>query len=194
MIDTYAQLRRLRGVQAFLGLTLSDRNADAVDATFAALAARLPRFREGEVHVNVATWSGHYYDNLGAGVGKPARPREAVRRVLARRRARWSPTDVLESTYLSLVPRHVRTGRSPLPCRSLFTSVFVGLDGEVRPCTVFDRPLGNAFQRPLPEILATAEAARAREDVARDRCPGCWSPCEAYQTILAQLPRAMVER
>jgi len=195
MIATYGALRRLRGIEAFLGLTLSDRNADAVDATLDALAARLPGFSPREVHVNVATTSGHYYDNLAAGVRKPPRPHAAVRRVLARRRARWfSPTDVLEATYLALVPRHVRTGRSPLPCASLFTSVFVAPDGTVQPCTVFDRPLGNAYATPLPVLLATPAAEAARADVAADRCPGCWSPCEAYQTILTHLPRALLQR
>jgi MoaA/NifB/PqqE/SkfB family radical SAM enzyme len=194
MLETYRALRRVRGAKAFLGLTLSDRNADAVDATFAALAARIPGFSEREVHVNVATTSGHYYANLGANVGRPARPREAIRRVLARRRARLSPTDWLESTYLALVPRHVATGRSPLPCRSLSASVFVAPDGTVHPCTVYARPLGNAWETPLPEILATPEAGRARLAVAQDRCPGCWSPCEAYQTILSNLPRALLAR
>jgi Fe-coproporphyrin III synthase len=194
MIETYTALRRMRGVSAFLGLTLSDRNADAVDATMDALALRLPGFSEREVHCNVATTSGHYYDNLAAGVGKPPRARDALRRVLARRRARWSMTDWLEATYLSLVPRHVRTGRSPLPCRSLFTSVFVGASGEVSPCTVFDRRLGNAYEKTLPEILSTPQADEARREVERDLCPGCWSPCEAYQTILTNLPRALVTR
>lgn len=194
MIATYSALRGLPGVQAFLGLTLSDRNADAVDATFDALAQRLHGFSEREVHLNVATWSGHYYDNLDAGLRKPARPHEAIRRVLRRRRARWSPTDWLEATYLSLVPQHVRTGRSPLPCRSLYTSVFVAPTGTVQPCTVFDRPLGDAFRRPLTEILATPEAEAARQEVLHDACPGCWSPCEAYQTILSRLPLALVRR
>lgn len=195
MLATYAALRRRRGVAAFLGLTVSDRNAEAVDATLDALAARLPGFSPGEVHVNVATTSGHYYDNLGLGVRKPRRPHAAVRRVLARRRARWfSPADVLEAVYLGLLPRHVRTGRSPLPCASLFTSVFVGGDGQVRPCTVFDAPLGDAWATPLPALLATPAADAARADVAADRCPGCWSPCEAYQTILAHLPRALLAR
>ncbi|MCC7136930.1 MAG: radical SAM protein [Planctomycetes bacterium] len=193
-LTTYAALRGRRDVAAFLGLTLSDRNEGALEATFSALAARLPRFSEREVHVNVATTSGHYYDNLGAGVRKPAAPHAAVRRVLRRRRARLAPTDVLESAYLALVSRHVRTGRSPVPCRSLFTSVFVGGDGVLRPCTVFDRALGRAYERPLDELLATPEAEAARRDVAADRCPGCWSPCEAYQTLLAHLPRLLVER
>jgi len=194
MIETFRALRALPGVRTYLGLTLSDRNAHAVDETLRALAARIPRFCERDVHVNVATTSGHYYDNLARGVRRPARPREALRRVLARRRARLTPTDWLESTYLALVPRHARTGRSPLPCRSLSSSVFVSPDGTVHPCTVYGRPLGDAWSTPLPVILATDEAQAARTAVREDRCPGCWSPCEAYQTILSNLPRALLAR
>ncbi len=191
MTETFAALRRVRGVQAFLGMTLSDRNAGAVADAVRAVKARVPGFSERELHVNVATWSGHYYDNLAAGVGKPVDVRAAVKGVLARRRGRLSPTDRLEALYLALAPEHVRTGRSPLPCRSLFTSVFVAASGEVHPCTVYGRPLGNAWETPLPEILATPDAEDARRVVAEDRCPGCWSPCEAYQTILANLPRVL---
>lgn len=194
MIETYRALGGIRGARAFFGLTLSDRNADAVDATFRALAARVPGFSERDVHVNVATTSGHYYDNLARGVRRPARPRPAIRRVLARRRARPTPTDWLESTYLALVTRHAATGRSPLPCRSLSSSVFVAPDGTVHPCTVYGRPLGNAWATPLPALLSTPEAASARQAIADDLCPGCWSPCEAYQTILSNIPRALLAR
>jgi MoaA/NifB/PqqE/SkfB family radical SAM enzyme len=191
-VETYAALRRVRGVSAYVGLTLSDRNEGATDATFRALARRIRGFAEREVHLNVATTSGHYYANLGAGVRRPARPREAVRPALRRRASRWwSPTDALEAAYLALVPAHARGGRSPLPCRSLFTSVFLAASGQVHPCTVYERPLGDAYRRPLPELLGSDEAADARRAVREDRCPGCWSPCEAYQTILSQAPRAL---
>jgi Fe-coproporphyrin III synthase len=192
MIETHAALRRMKGVRSFLGLTLSDKNAHAVDDAIAAVKARIPGWSERELHVNVATFSGHYYDNLDAGVSRPASPRAAIRRVLAQRRGRPSPTDWLEARYLSLVPRHVASGRSPIPCKSLSTSVFVAPSGEVHPCTVYGRPLGNAYATPLPQILASDEAAAARLAIAQDLCPGCWSPCEAYQTILSSLPRALV--
>ena len=192
MVDTYARLRRVKGVATYLGMTLSDKNAHAVEDAVAAVRARVPEFGWRDLHVNVATWSGHYYDNLDAGVAKPASPRAAVARALASRRGRPSPTDWLEAQYLSRVAAHVRTGRSPLPCRSLSASVFVAASGDVHPCTVYGRPLGDAWSRPLPEILASAEASSAREAIAADRCPGCWSPCEAYQTILTGLPRALL--
>jgi MoaA/NifB/PqqE/SkfB family radical SAM enzyme len=192
MARTFAALRQIPGVHAYLGMTLSDRNAHALPEAVRAVRARVPGFTERDLHVNVATWSGHYYDNLAAGVGKPPDLRATLRPVLARRRARPSPTDRLEAIYLSLAPEHARTGRSPLPCRSLETSVFVAASGEVHPCTVYGRPLGNAWDTPLPQVLSTPEAADALRAVAEDRCPGCWSPCEAYQTILSNLPRALL--
>ena len=195
MIETFSALRAVPGVQAYLGLTLSDKNADAVDDAISAVAARVPGFSERELHVNVATWSGHYYDNLAAGVGKPPSPRAAIEKVLAARRRRWwSPTDRLEAAYLSRVEEHVRTGRSPVKCRSLSASVFVGPGGEVHPCTVYGRPLGNAWTTPLREILSSPEAEDARRVIAEDKCPGCWSPCEAYQTLLTSLPGGLFAR
>jgi hypothetical protein len=170
---------------------MSARNEAALPDAVAAVRARVPGFSERELHVNVVTLSGHYYDNLGAGVRPPSDPRRTIRRVLLARRSRPGPTDWLEATYLGLVARHARTGRSPLPCKSLSASVFVAADGTVRPCTVYDRPLGNAYARPLPELLAAPEAEDARAAVRDDACPGCWSPCEAYQTILTNLPRVL---
>jgi MoaA/NifB/PqqE/SkfB family radical SAM enzyme len=190
-VATFAALRRVEGVKPFVGLTLSEKNAHAVAETVAAVAERVPGFSERELHLNVATTSGHYYDNLEAGVVRPSDPASAIRDVLRRRR-RPTPTDWLESTYLRLVPAFARTGRSPLPCRSLASSVFVAPSGEVHPCTVYARPLGNAWETPLPALLATPEAEDARRAVREDRCPGCWSPCEAYQTILSNLPRALL--
>ena len=79
-----------------------------------------------------------------------------------------------------------------MPCRSLTSSVFVAPTGEVHPCTVYARPLGNAWETPLPALLSSPEAEEARRAVREDKCPGCWSPCEAYQTILSNLPRALL--
>jgi MoaA/NifB/PqqE/SkfB family radical SAM enzyme len=192
-IETFSALRRLRGVSAYLGFTLSEKNADALPAALAAVRARVRDLADREVHANVVTFSSHYYDNLAAGVARPSDPRRALAALLRSRRARpFSPTDWLESAYLSRVPRHVRTGRSPLPCKSLRASVFVGASGEVHPCTVYARPLGNAYERPLPELLRSDVAEAARREIEEDRCPGCWSPCEAYQTVLGNLPRALV--
>lgn len=191
---TWAGLRRMPGVTTFLGMTLSDQNADQVDAALAAVAERVPGTGLDDLHVNVFTRSGHYYDNLAAPVAPPAALSDVLQRLLRRRGRSLHPAHLLEAAYLRLLPEHLRTGRSPVPCRSGSASVFVAADGSVYPCTVYDRRLGNVREQPLGEILDAAEARAAREVIGADACPGCWSPCEAQPTLLASAPGSLLRR
>src|SRR5207247_9128561 len=63
MIETFLALREMPGVHSFLGLTLSDRNAGAVDEAVSAVAARVPGLWERALAMHVATWTGHDYGN-----------------------------------------------------------------------------------------------------------------------------------
>lgn len=192
---TWAGVRRIPGVTAYLGMTLSDRNADQVEPALDAVARRVPGTGWSDLHVNVYTRSAHYYANAAAPLGPPAAGLpQAVRRLLRERAGGVNPVDRIESAYLRLVEEHLATGRSPVPCRSGSASVFVATNGDVYPCTVYDRRLGNVLERPLAEILAGAEAQGAREVIARDACPGCWSPCEAQPTLLASAPESLFRR
>ena len=192
---TWEGLRRIPGVRAYLGLTLSRENADQAEAAVEAVAARVPGTTWDDVHLNVYTRSAHYYGNAELDAAPDVATLLAtVRQVLRRREGSPQPTDLIEATYLRLLPEHLRTGRSPLPCRSGSASVFISAGGDVYPCTVYDRRLGNVLEQPLGEILSGAEAAGARDVIAKDACPGCWSPCEAQPTILASLPGSLVRR
>lgn len=196
MVETYRALRQVPGVSVFLGMTLSDANAAFVPDALRAVQARLPSGSVPvgwkDLHLNVFTTSAHYYTNEAS----PLRPPAALRRVVARaRRVRersWRPTDLIEATYLRRLDEHLRTGRSPIPCRSLSASVFIDTAGDVFPCTVWDRRLGNVRESPLYDLLDTEAAAATRAEIARDACPGCWSPCEANPTIVASAPGSLL--
>ena len=194
MMATYEGLRALDGVDVYLGMTLSDANAGAFDETLAAVRERVPEVGLADIHLNVYTTSGHYYRNEDGALRPPSALEDVVARALAAREGSWHPTDVIESTYLRLLPEYLKTGRSPLPCKALRAGVFVNAQGEVHPCTVYGRPLGNVLETPLYDILDDAEARDAREVIARDACPGCWSPCEANPTIVATAPESLARR
>lgn len=194
MVRTYVALRALPGVDTYLGMTLSGRNAAVVGDTLSAVRAHVPGVEWRDFHFNVYTESGHYYENLGAGLGAPRQLRDVLAQALRGRSGSLHPADLIESTYLRLVPEFLRTGRSPLPCKSLRAGVFVDAGGEVYPCTVYGRRLGNVFERPLYEILDGAEARAARDVIRRDACPGCWSPCEAHPTIVATAPESLARK
>lgn len=194
MIATYQGLRAMDGVDVYLGMTLSEANAHTVDETFAAVREHVTDFDWRDLHVNVYTESGHYYDNLESGMRRPDALEAVVARALKAREGSWHPTDLIEATYLRLLPEYLETGRSPLPCKALRAGVFVDAQGDVHPCTVYGRKLGNVLETPLYEILDGAEAEDARQVIERDACPGCWSPCEANPTIVATAPESLTRR
>jgi MoaA/NifB/PqqE/SkfB family radical SAM enzyme len=102
------------------------------------------------------------------------------------RRGGLGPVSLLERAYQGRVGRYLATGRSPVPCSALRASVFVDSRGTVYPCSIYDRPLGSLRENgyDLGSVLRAAEARAARADVVADRCPGCWTPCDAYPSLL----------
>jgi MoaA/NifB/PqqE/SkfB family radical SAM enzyme len=191
---TWSGLRRIAGVKPYLGMTLSSENAHLLPETLRSVRRLAPEARWRDLHLNVLTTSAHYYGNTASTMTPPAGLDDGVRRVLRARERAGGPTDWIEATYLRLLPAYLATGRSPIACRSLEASVFVAANGDVHPCTVYGRVLGNVRERTLYDILDGEEARAAREVVARDRCPGCWSPCEANPTIVASFPGSLLRR
>ncbi len=194
MIRTYVALRAMKGVDVYLGMTLTERNAGSVDAMFESVRERVPGVDWSDVHFNVYTESGHYYENLDADARAPDDVQAVMERALRSREGSWNPADQIEAAYIRLLPEFLKTGRSPLPCKSLRAVVFIDSAGDVYPCTVWDRKLGNVKEQSLYDILDTAEAEKTREMIAADDCPGCWSPCEAHPTIVASAPESLTKR
>ncbi|MEM8885257.1 MAG: radical SAM protein [Planctomycetota bacterium] len=169
-------------VRAFFGMTLLPENHDRVEETKAAAKAVVPDLKDSDFHFNIGMESGHYYRNEGTGT----RPPRAVLDVLrAETRRGWDPVSVLERAYQTKVEQFLDTGRSPVPCAALRASAFVDAQGTVYPCSIYSRPLGalRDHDYDLASILRTDESKSAREAVKEDRCPGCWTPCEAYQSL-----------
>jgi hypothetical protein len=98
----------------------------------------------------------------------------------------------MERRYWQIARRFLREGDPGVRCGALRASVFLGPDLELRPCTIFDRPLGNLADvgyalRRIPELPA---ARAALLEVEARACPRCWSPCEAFPTLLLNLGRS----
>jgi MoaA/NifB/PqqE/SkfB family radical SAM enzyme len=174
---------RIRGVRAFFGHTLLPQNLSRTAETVDAASGLVPGLGPSDFHFNVGMESGHYYNNVGAGV----RPGGAALEALAPYRRRGlSPVHFLERAYQRRIPRYLGTGRSPAPCAALKASVFVDPQGVVYPCSIYSRPLGALRDHGyrLGAVLGLEEARDARRAVVEERCPGCWTPCEAYQSLL----------
>lgn len=193
-LETFVRLRALAGARVFLGMTVSALNAPLLRETAASVAARVPGFSTRELHLNLVQFSDHGYGNLDergrATLSPAAGPwAEALRLAPAR-----GPKDLLQRAYLRRIPEYLATGRMSVPCQALAATCFMDPSGVVHPCSMHGRPLGSVRESgwDLGRIWDAPAAVRARRDLTEGRCPGCWSPCEAYPGILGSALRCLV--
>jgi MoaA/NifB/PqqE/SkfB family radical SAM enzyme len=198
-IDTFKRLRGIKrsNFQTVVGMTLLTKNADFVDATIEAVRREIPDFKRTELHLNIGHESGHYFDNLGQAV---AVDHARVMRAIADHRLKngngLHPVHFLENRYQALVPNYYETGRSPLPCSALATSCFIDAYWNLFPCSIWDEKIGNLRDNSfdLAALWQSQKRVEERTNVEAENCPHCWTPCEAYPTVLSNLARALTAK
>jgi MoaA/NifB/PqqE/SkfB family radical SAM enzyme len=190
-IRTFSALRGLRARNLFVyfGVTLSRFNRGELFAIYEAVRERIPGIGYGDFHVNLAQESAHYYQNVGLGLPREEEALRDVDEFLRRKGRVFHPVAFLESTYQRLLRKFLRTKRCPLPCAALHSSLFIDPHWNVYPCSMWDAPLGNLRDAglSLSVLWNSATTLARRAEVEAEKCPHCWTPCEAYQTILANL-------
>ena len=193
--NTYEALRGLgaKNLGVFFGVTLSRFNQGELFQIYESVRERLPWITVRDFHVNLAQESAHYYQNQGMGLPREEEALRDMDAFLLKKGLPLHPVAWLESRYQRLLRRFYRTGKSPLPCKALSSSVFIDPHWTIYPCSMWDAPLGNlrdtGFR--LKPIWDAAETRARRLEIKEEKCPHCWTPCEAYQTVLGNLPRAL---
>ncbi len=184
--QTFELLKGVRrpGFHVVVGMTLSaDNLAGSLDDPRAVLPEGVP---VDDLHLNIAHHSSHYYRNSSDVGPPPDAALRVVEHVRRRRRTRLSPLDLVEHRYWRHARRHLTDGDPGRSCGALRASVFLAADGRVYPCSIFDRPLGHIadVDYSLRRIGELNGAATTLDAVERRDCPRCWSPCEAFPTLL----------
>jgi MoaA/NifB/PqqE/SkfB family radical SAM enzyme len=173
------------------GMTLSAELLELAQDPIGDLLADLELGHPGEIHVNLAHGSEHYY---GSPAPKPL-PAEAVTKQLERlvrsRRGKVSSMNLLESLYLKGARAYLASGAPPLTCKACTASVFIDYRWSVFPCTIFPRALGNLKDHDfdLARISAGSAFQQVKARIEAGDCPGCWTPCEAYTAIAGNILR-----
>jgi MoaA/NifB/PqqE/SkfB family radical SAM enzyme len=197
-IDTFRRLREIRqsNFQSVVGMTLMSKNARAVDETVAAIQTAIPDFSRAELHLNVAHESAHYFNNVG--YSRDLHREWVLQAVETHRRMSTRipglhPVTFLEDRYQALLPTYFETGRAPLPCSALSSSCFVDAQWNLYACSIWGERVGNlrAGGFDLDALWRSARRHALRGQVIDEKCPHCWTPCEAYPTILENLVAAV---
>ena len=86
---------------------------------------------------------------------------------------------------------YLESGKTPMRCHALRSSCFIDSWGHVYPCTIYDRKVGSLrdVDFDLARIWESDEARQLQKEIWNYDCPQCWTPCEAYQSILGNFFR-----
>ena len=106
-----------------------------------------------------------------------------------------SPQRVIQSIYLKLAIKYVKTKKLPIPCASSFASITVDSFGDVIPCAFVGKPAGNVrkYKYDLKKILSSKLAKEMQAKIKAGKCPTCWMNCEAYPSIFESFPTAFLK-
>jgi len=192
-VETYKRLKKIKekNFEVFFGMTLSGYNYNFIEKTYQSLRKEIKNLERNDLHFNIAHHS-FYYRNLKINLGLNKKITLNLRSFIEKREKKFSGVQFLESKYQSLIPKYLKTGRSPLSCQALKASLFIDPYGDVYPCTLWNKKITNLkdINYDLKNIWLSDKVKNLRKQIVNDKCCGCWTPCEAYQTILGNLSKA----
>jgi MoaA/NifB/PqqE/SkfB family radical SAM enzyme len=186
-IETFKQLSKIPGVKVALGMTLSTTNADKIGQTFQAAKKECEWLTYENFHVNIFHTS-YYYGNeaLDAPQQDSERLIQEISAYRKLRKLRLHPISYLEYQYGRHIEHYVRSGKTPIRCHALRASSFLDPMGNVYPCSMYNRVLSNLrdYNYEIVRIWDLEESRKVQQEIWEYQCPQCWTPCEAYQSIL----------
>ncbi len=182
-LETLRALRAIEGVGVYVGTTVTPSNADHVAALGDALREAIPGFTAAEWHWNWLQISGHFFDNADLKALPAVKSDRLVVTHLQRRGAPRSLVDLMELVFLVNLESYLKGEPTGVTCQSLRSACFISPEGDLYPCHVYDRPLGNLRTRPVRDLWNDPATLAARADIERLACGGCFTPCEAYPAL-----------
>jgi MoaA/NifB/PqqE/SkfB family radical SAM enzyme len=194
-VETLLKLKQLqadhKNFRVFVGYTISPYNLGFFKKAFNELSEMLP-INASDFHINLFQSSDIFYGMQMPNMKKSyftnvCREIDTILEMQGSRTIVFDPTGWLGQKHLKLAKQFLRTGKMPVRCNIFNLSCFLDPMGNVYPCTVFDRKLGNIrdYNYDLKKILTSETAKKVRKEIEADRCPQCWTPCEAHQMILS---------
>jgi MoaA/NifB/PqqE/SkfB family radical SAM enzyme len=192
-IETFSLLKELenefRNFKVFFEFTLSPFNLKYFQKTVED-AEKEVKVNASDFHVTFMHTSEHYYANTELQKLCETFKTEAFEELAKLRKMRrksLSAEKLLSDIYLALINEELNC---PLKCCALSCSCFIDPYGNVYPCIVLDDLVGNLRENnyELGRIVLSDRANALREKI--NKCKLCWTPCEANQTILANIAKA----
>ena len=97
--------------------------------------------------------------------------------------------DLMKRMFKRLAIRSFEKPGQPIPCYSSWSSVRIDPYGNVYPCIILNDIIGNIKDNDLDlkKTLMNSNIKSIQKKIKNNGC-SCWTPCEAYQTIIQNFP------
>ena len=193
-IKTFQKLKELekdyKNFKVFFGYTISPYNVGFFKQTVEAIKKLIPEITANDFHLNLFQASSIYYciGDIEKNKNYFKKAQREIDTILNMRGKKFGIIDMIETKYLKLAKEYLKSKKTPINCNIFNLSCFIDPFGNVYPCSVFDRKLGNLrnFNYDLEKILTSDEAKKVTEEIRQKKCPQCWTPCEAHQMIVSR--------
>ena len=191
-INSLKKIRQFTRLHVHASMTLFQKNAHLVQETFLSIKKCIPDFLYRELHLNYSFFSDHYYKNQSgrntfSTVKVPSLEKSPAYKLVI------NPMEFLKRIYHVKLLQYEKEKMSPLPCSSMSSNVYISEHGELYPCTIWNEKIGslrdNQFN--LTELLVSKKALEIKQRIKDRDCPNCWSPCEAFPSILDNIKEAI---
>lgn len=198
-INLYKKLFKLKekykNFSLVIGYTIYPRNVGLFEKAYEAIKSELgDKISINDFNFNIFETSNIYYHNLGIEKTKEYMnaARKEIEKILKMRKKEIDPINLIQERYLKLALEYLKNGKTPIRCNILNLSCFIDPYGNVFPCTVFGKKLGNLrdVDYDLNKIFNSKKSKEIKRITMSLKCPNCWTPCEAHQLIVSNLIRA----
>jgi len=189
-VNCYEELKKIKSssFDVFFGMTISNDNYNKINETIKTIRKEVPNFKYSDLHINIIHESKHYYKNKIKGLKKES-ILKAVEEFKKKRGVPRNIREIMEYKYLSSVPKYLYTEKTPIICQALSASCFLDPYGNIYPCIVYYKLIENIkkINYDLKKLWQEKSIEKLRKEIIQKKCQNCWTPCEAYQSILANL-------
>jgi len=193
-IETFKELHKISWLNVYLGITLSKYNFNKLFQTYEEVKEKLNWLNLKDIHINIVHYSSHFYENVDSDLSPATQGLlKEIYRFINLRPIPITPFQYIEYKYLTTIEKYLNTRKTPLPCKALNASCFVNPNGDVFPCSIYNRKLGNLreFNYNLEKIWDLPICDEIRKEIFLHKCPDCWTPCEAYPAILGSIKNVL---
>ena len=190
-IHTFKELRKIKNIESFLAFTMYGPNNSDVFNLLETIKQQIPNVSAADFHLNLPQNSGHYYGNQSVKMPVDENVLKIIDRFESLVHQKLDSLKIAERTYRTYAKDFYATNNMPMTCSAMMSSVYISEVGDVYPCTIWDKKLGSLREVnfDMKKIIETREYANVREEIKKNNCPKCWTPCEAFPTIAANLPK-----